>query len=105
MAVSDAFHAALKARNGRAACAELNRNTAATLELEAQRPCPQAVLELDLSAGARASAAEVYMTSGYADLPGADVAFLDDGPDGWKVSAAGCSPGPPGHPYDCKLGG
>ena len=56
-------------------------------------------------AGARASGAEVYVTSGYVRLLGADVVFLDDGPAGWKITAAGCTPGSPGEPYDCELGG
>ena len=105
MAVSDRFHVALEARDGAAACAELTQEAAETLEQEEKRPCPVAVLELDLPAGARASRAEVDVLSGYADLPGADVAFLDDGPDGWKVSAAGCTPSSPDHPFDCELGG
>ena len=105
IAVSDSFHAALEARDGAAACAELSREAARTLELEEKRPCPEAVLEFDLPAGARASGAEVYVLSGYADLPGADVAFLGDGPAGWKVTAAGCTPSAPDQPYDCELGG
>ena len=105
MAVSDRFHAALEARDGAAACAELSRGAVHTLELQEKRRCPDAVLELDLPAGARASGAEVYVTSGYADLPGADAVFLDDGPRGWKVAAAGCTPSSPDEPYDCELGG
>jgi hypothetical protein len=105
IAVSDRFHAALEAGDGAAACAELSRAAVHTLELQEKRPCPDAVLELDLPAGARASGAEVYVTSGYAKLPGADAAFLDDGPAGWKVSAAGCTPSAPDEPYDCELGG
>ncbi len=105
MAVSDSFHAALAARDGAAACAELNSDAAETLEREEELPCPEAVLELDLPAGARALGAEVYVDSGYADLPGAGAAFLGDGPEGWKVTAAGCVPSAPDEPYDCELGG
>jgi hypothetical protein len=105
IAVSDGFHAAVEARDGGAACAALSESAAANLELQEKRPCPEAVLELELPEGARASAAEVWVTSGYADLPGADVAFFEDGPGGWKITAAGCTPGVPGHPYDCELGG
>jgi hypothetical protein len=105
IAVSDSFHAALEARDGAAACAELSADAVETLERQDKRPCPEAVLDLDLAEGARASAAEVWVTSGYADLPGADVAFFEDGPAGWKVTAAGCSPSSPGRPHDCELGG
>jgi hypothetical protein len=105
IAVSDSFHAALEARDGSAACAELSEEAVQTVERQEKRPCPDAVLELDLPKGARASAAEVWVTSGYADLPGADVAFFENGSAGWKVTAAGCSPSSPGRPYDCELGG
>jgi hypothetical protein len=103
--VSDSFHAALEERDGGRACAQLSEDAVETLEFQEQSPCPEAVLELDLPAGARASTAEVYVTSGYAQLPGRDVAFFEDGPDGWKVTAAGCSPSARDHPYRCELGG
>lgn len=103
--VSDGFHAALERRDGAGACSRVSADTVATLEQQEKRPCSEAILELELPAGARASGAGVYVTSGYADLPGSRVAFLDQGPDGWHVSAAGCVPSVPGHPFDCELGG
>jgi hypothetical protein len=105
VAVSDRFHAAIAARDGTAACAELSANAVETLERQEKRPCREAVLELDLPAGARASGAQVYVTSGYAELTGSNVVFVDEGPAGWKVAAAGCTPSSPDHPYDCELGG
>ncbi len=33
-----------------------------------------------------------------------DVVFLGEFPDGWKVTAAGCSP-QAGAPYDCQVQG
>jgi hypothetical protein len=105
IAVSDRFHAAIDARDGTAACAELSANAIETLERQEKRPCREAVLELDLPAGARASVAEVYVTSGYAELTDSNVAFLEEGPAGWKVAAAGCTPSSPDRPYDCELGG
>lgn len=104
IAVADGFHAALQERDGAGACARLTADAAATLEQEEKRPCAEAILGLELPAGARAAAAEVYVTSGYADLPGDGVAFLDQGPGGWRVAAAGCSPSAPDSPYDCELG-
>jgi hypothetical protein len=103
--VSDGFHAALERRDGTGACSLVSAETVATLERQEKRPCFEAILELELPAGARAAGADVYVTSGYADLPGARVAFLDQGPEGWRVSAAGCVPSAPGHPFDCELGG
>ena len=102
-AVTDAFHAALEAQEGPAACALLNAQTAAALERQERRPCEDAILELDLPAGARASGAEVYVTSGYAELGASGAAFLDEGPEGWRISAGGCTPRAEGRPYECEL--
>jgi hypothetical protein len=105
IAVSDEFHAALEERDGARACSRLTEETVETLEREEMSPCPEAILELDLPAGARASGADLYVTSAYADLPGSGAAFLDQGPAGWRISAAGCTPGRPERPFDCELGG
>jgi hypothetical protein len=50
-------------------------------------------------------ASRVYLRSASVDLRGGEVTFLDEGPAGWKVSAAGCTPAEPGRPYDCELEG
>jgi hypothetical protein len=104
-AVADRFHRALEARDGRAACAQLSSATAAELERQEGLPCADAILELGLPAGARASGADVYVTSAYADLDAAGAVFLDEGPGGWRVSAAGCERRGDDRPYDCELGG
>jgi hypothetical protein len=104
-AVSDRFHAALEEGDGGAACAELNSETAKKLERQEKRPCEDAILELELPAGARADGVDVYMTSAYATLAGAGAAFLDEGAEGWKISAAGCVPSGADQPYDCELEG
>jgi hypothetical protein len=102
-AVVDGFHAALEERDGAAACARLNAQTAAALERQEKRPCEEAILELELPAGARAAGAEVYVTSGYAELGEAGAAFLDEGPEGWRISAAGCTSRTGDQPYECEL--
>jgi uncharacterized protein YceK len=102
-AVSDRFHAALADRDGAAACRELSTETRSALERDEGRPCAKAILALDLPAGAKAARAKVYVTSAYVDLEGPDSVFLDEGPDGWKVSAAGCTPSAPDKPFDCEL--
>jgi hypothetical protein len=63
------------------------------------------VLEIDLPRGVPVTGANVYMVSASVDLRGGAVTFLNEGPVGWKVSAAGCFPTEPGHPYDCELEG
>jgi hypothetical protein len=103
--VSDRFHAALEEDDGAGACSRLTEETVETLEQEEMAPCPDAILELDLPAGARASRADFYVTSAYAELAGGDTVFLDQGPEGWRISAAGCTPSEPERPFDCELGG
>jgi hypothetical protein len=102
-AVADRFHAALEARDGAAACAQLSAETTATLERQEQRSCAEAVVELDLPAGARASRAEVYVTSALAELAADGAVFLDETSEGWRISAAGCEPTAGDRPYDCEL--
>jgi hypothetical protein len=102
-AVTDRFHAALEADDGSGACAELGGEAITKLEQQEKRPCPQAILELDFPSGARTTSADVYITSAYADLGKNGADFLDEGPDGWKISAAGCLPSDPDRPYDCEL--
>jgi hypothetical protein len=102
-AVVERFQSALGERDGAAACAALNQETASKLEQQEQRPCEQAILELQLPTGARVAHTSVYVTSAYASLATGGVLFLDESSDGWEVSAAGCRPTAPDRPYDCEL--
>src|SRR5215204_5079537 len=91
--VSDRFHAALDDRDGAAACRELTPDTRKTLEREEGKACGEAIIGLDLPAGATAARAKVYVTTAFVELERpASAVFLDEGPDGWKISAAGCTP-------------
>lgn len=103
--VSDRFHAALEARDGAAACEYVSEETASKLEGSEGAPCEEAILDLDLPAGAANASAEVYVTSAIVDLADAGSAFLDLGEDGWKVSAAGCEPPAGDLPWECELEG
>jgi hypothetical protein len=102
-AVSNRFHAALEADDGAAACRELSPETRKALESQEERACEEAILGLDLPAGDTVARAKVYMTTAYVELAGPASAFLDEGPDGWKVSAAGCTATPSDRPFDCEL--
>jgi hypothetical protein len=104
-AAAGRFQAALARDDGRAACRELSAETAMQLEQQQRAPCAQAVLEIDLPRGAPRAEAAVYLLSASVDLRGGAVAFLNEGPAGWKVTAAGCRPTEPSHPYDCELEG
>jgi hypothetical protein len=102
-AVAERFHAALEARHGEAACSELNPETASALEQQEKKPCEEAILTLELPRGGTVVDARVYVTSAFAQRGEGGSDFLDRGPDGWMVSAAGCEPTAPEQPYDCKL--
>ena len=104
--VSDRFHSALDDGNGAAACRELSSETRKKLERDEGQACDEAILGLDLPAWARAARAKVYVTTALVELQApASSDFLDEGPDGWKISAAGCSSGAPDQPFDCELEG
>lgn len=104
-AVAERFHAALERGDGAAACAELSEETASELEQREEMPCEEAVLELELPRGGTAAETGVYVTSAFVDLVEGGTTFLDEGADGWKVSAAGCTPRAANLPYDCLLEG
>jgi hypothetical protein len=104
-AVADRFHAALASGDGRAACDELSEETASKLEQEEHRPCEEAILGLALPRGGTVADQRVEMRSAYAGLAEGSADFLDEGPDGWKVSAAGCREVTPERPYECELEG
>jgi hypothetical protein len=102
-AVTERFHAALERRDGERACAELGDVTASKLEQQAEEPCDRAVLELELPRGGSAAGTSVYVTTASVVLAEGGTTFLDEGSQGWKVSAAGCEPTAPDLPYDCEL--
>jgi hypothetical protein len=104
-AVAERFHAAIAGEDGQGACAELSEETASTLERQEGMPCEEAVLGLELPRAGRAAETGVYVTSAFVDLVAGGTTFLDEGPEGWQVSAAGCTPTAPNLPYDCELEG
>jgi hypothetical protein len=104
-AVAERFHAALEQRDGEGACAELSEETASKLEQQEEMPCESAVLELELPRGGTTAETGVYVMSAFVDLLEGGTTFLDEGADGWKVSASGCTPTAPNLLYDCELEG
>jgi hypothetical protein len=97
------FQTALDRRDGGAACAQLSEETAAKLEQQEQRPCEEAILELELPSGGTPSQADVYVTSAAVGVTTGGTLFLNEAPGGWEISAAGCRPTAPQLPYDCEL--
>jgi hypothetical protein len=101
-AVVERFQTALDDRDGAAACAELSSGTSKQLEQDEGTPCPRSILDLHLPVGTPAGA-EVVVTSAVVSLREGSTLFLDQGPDGWEISAAGCHPSAPDEPFDCEL--
>jgi len=95
------FFAAFEQHDGAAACDELSQETVSEVEQSEKKPCARAILSEDVSP-APVTGVEVYMQSAQAKLRGGETVFLEQTPQGWKVSAAGCKP-QPGKPYQCEL--
>jgi hypothetical protein len=95
------FYAALQRHDGAAACQVLSDDTRSSLETSEKKPCKEAVFSLGLSPS-RVVAVRVYVTSAQAVVSGGEAVFLDQNPDGWKISALGCKPQHE-QPYDCQL--
>ena len=104
-AVAQRFHAALEAGDGQAACEELSEETATKLEQQEKKPCDEAILGLELPKGGTVAATGVFVKSAYALRAEGGTDFLSEGPKGWAISAAGCTPTAPERPYDCELEG
>jgi len=104
-AVAERFHAALESGDGQAACEELSEEAASKLEQQEKKPCEEAILGLELPKGGTVAVRRVEMRSAYTALAEGSADFLDEGPEGWKISAAGCREVTPAHPYECELEG
>jgi hypothetical protein len=104
--VSERFHAALESGDGQAACEQLSEETASALEQQEKKSCDEAILSLDIPKGGTVRVERVEITSAYMGLAEGSADFLDEGPEGWKISAAGCTPSSSSdQPYECELEG
>jgi hypothetical protein len=104
-AVVERFHAALGSGDAAGACRELSEEAVSQLEQQEGKPCAKAILGMKLPKGGTAAVKRVEMTSAYVRLDQGSADFLDEGPDGWRISAAGCRPSAGGKPYECELEG
>src|SRR4051812_4860729 len=99
---SERFYAAVRAHDGRTACALLDSDTASQLVSDQQAPdCAHAVLKLTLH-GSAATGAGVYATSAQVHMDGGDTVFLGFTSDGWRIDAVGCRPVAGGGPLQCE---
>jgi len=87
-ATAQRFYDAVRQDDGAAACRQLSQ----ALAEEEGDQCERDVKELDV-ADARITSVEVFVTSAKVDTASSGSAFLDHGPSGWKIAAAGCAPG------------
>jgi hypothetical protein len=58
--------------------------------------------------GAPVVQADVYVLNAFVGLSNGQAAFLEQGKEGWRLSAVGCRPvqdKPADHPFDCEVQG
>ena len=99
------FLSAMKAGDGTRACEQLTPEARAQLEKEEQRECREAVTELKIDTGA-ITRVRVYVLNAMVELASGEAEFLEEGQQGWRLAAVGCSPKggkPADQPYDCEL--
>jgi hypothetical protein len=103
-AVTERFFSALGSGDGARACAELSQDTRSKLESQEQKPCREAITSLGLK-GAPIAHVDIDIVKAFVRFSNGDAAFLDEGKQGWELSAVGCKrQGTPNeHPYDCDV--
>jgi len=102
-AAAERLYAAYTERDGATACETLTEATREQLVEDEQMPCEEAVLSLKLT-GEKAADTSAFITEAKVDLDGGDSVFVEETPDGWRVSAAGCEPVPDQEaPYECEV--
>jgi hypothetical protein len=100
--IAEGFYAAADGHDGTRACAWLSAGARQALEQDESEPCARAVGHLKLS-GSRALRVEVYSTEAAVALRGGDVVYLEETPQGWRISAAGCRAPGYAKPAECEL--
>jgi hypothetical protein len=100
--IAEGFYAAAGAHDGARACTWLSPGARQALEQDQSEPCSRAVEQLELS-GNRARRVEVYSTNAAVALRGGDVVYLEETPQGWRISAAGCRDPAYAKPATCEL--
>ena len=101
--VAERLHANLRADDGPAACDLLSEDVQEELADSEGSTCEDAVMEAGLPDSGRVVGVKVYGTAAQVRYD-EDVVFLGEFTDGWKVTAAGCTP-QAGAPYECRVQG
>ena len=100
--IAEGFYVAADAHEGAQACTWLSADARQTLEQDESEPCARAVEHLKLS-GRRAERVEVYSTEAAVALRRGDVVYLEETPQGWRITAAGCRAPAYAKPATCEL--
>ena len=103
-AVTERFFAAVESGDGDTACEQLSPDTRAELESQEQTECREAITKLQLEGGT-VSSLDVFALNAVVELSSGESAYVDDGAEGWRLSAIGCKPQekPADRPADCEL--
>jgi hypothetical protein len=102
-ATAIAFHQAVAAGDGAAACALLAPETATEVSDTADEPCPDAVVTQDIPEAEAVRDSQAFGRSAQVVMDG-DVLFLAIFDGQWKITAAGCQ-SRADQPYDCQVRG
>lgn len=89
--------------DAKTACSLLAPQTVSELQ-KGSGTCARGLEDADPPAGGRLQDVEVYGLDAIARLD-ADTVFLARFDNGWRVTAAGCTPPPSDGPYDCDIKG
>ena len=100
--ITGQLYAAIAHRDAAAACASLAAATRSALEHEEQAPCQDAILEQGVPNASGTATAKVYGSMAQVAYTNETV-FLSRYSDGWRVTAAGCTPMGHDRPYECAL--
>jgi hypothetical protein len=103
-AVTERFFAAVESGDGETACEQLSPDTRAELESQEQAECRETITKLQLEGGT-VSSLDVFALNAVVELSSGETAYVDDGEEGWRLSAVGCTPQekPVDRPADCEL--
>ncbi|MEV0253946.1 hypothetical protein AB0H82_06655 [Streptomyces sp. NPDC050732] len=97
------FEAGLRASDAARGCGALAPGTRDELEQSADLPCARALPDAGLPTAAEVRHVDVYGRQARV-VTDRDTLFLSSFPDGWKVTAAGCTERPE-KPYQCLIKG
>ncbi|MFJ6385084.1 hypothetical protein ACIQI7_34405 [Kitasatospora sp. NPDC092039] len=102
-AVAAGFEDAAGRSDAAALCGTLAPATREELEDQEKKDCEPALAGVDLPAGGPVRRVDVFGRQARVVLEG-DTLFLSAFPEGWKVTAAGCTPRDR-RPYQCEIKG